>query len=66
MDCPLRAPTDPCPHHIYNLGTSMISKALSGIRNTAISTATFLEAWKHAADNVLLKKTLADPTELAY
>ena len=47
------------------MDTSPISKALAHIMNTSIATTTFPGDWKHTEVNVLLKKPLSDPSQLA-
>ena len=57
-------PTDPCPHHVFNLGRSTISTALTTIINASIETAAFLNEWKHAEVSALKKKPSDDPHKL--
>ncbi|KAJ1213667.1 hypothetical protein NDU88_001299 [Pleurodeles waltl] len=58
------APSDPCPHFIFNKADDIIAPHLQAIINSSFSSATFPECWKHAEVNPLLKKPTADPSDL--
>ncbi|KAJ1184992.1 hypothetical protein NDU88_001788 [Pleurodeles waltl] len=58
------APSDPCPHHIFNKADAIIAPYLQSIINRSLATATFPKSWKHAEVNALLKKPTADPNDL--
>ncbi|KAJ1185435.1 hypothetical protein NDU88_002227 [Pleurodeles waltl] len=58
------APSDPCPHFIFNKADDIIAPHLQTIINSSFSSATFPESWKHAEVNALLKKPTADPSDL--
>ncbi|KAJ1168675.1 hypothetical protein NDU88_000592 [Pleurodeles waltl] len=58
------APSDPCPHFIFNKAGDIIALHLQTVINSSFSSATFPECWKHAEVNALLKKSTADPSDL--
>ncbi|KAJ1110543.1 hypothetical protein NDU88_007894 [Pleurodeles waltl] len=58
------APSDPCPHFIFNKADNIIAPHLQTVINSSFSSATFPEFWKHAEVNALLKKPTADPSDL--
>ncbi|KAJ1124555.1 hypothetical protein NDU88_003006 [Pleurodeles waltl] len=58
------APSDPCPHFIFNKADDIIASHLQTIINSSFASATFPESWKHAEVNALLKKPTADPSDL--
>ncbi|KAJ1128067.1 hypothetical protein NDU88_006454 [Pleurodeles waltl] len=58
------APSDPCPHFIFNKADNIIAPHLQTIIHSSFASATFPESWKHAEVNALLKKPTADPRDL--
>ncbi|KAJ1178195.1 hypothetical protein NDU88_003442 [Pleurodeles waltl] len=58
------APSDPCPHFIFNKADDIIAPHLQTIINSSFASATFPESWKHTEVNTLLKKPTADPSDL--
>ncbi|KAJ1107367.1 hypothetical protein NDU88_004758 [Pleurodeles waltl] len=58
------SPSDPCPHHVYNKADSTIAPQLRKIINLSFDIATFLDSWKHADIQALLKKPKADLNDL--
>ncbi|KAJ1101581.1 hypothetical protein NDU88_006647 [Pleurodeles waltl] len=50
------APSDPCPHFIFNKADNIIALHLQTFINSSFASATFPESWKHAEVNALLKK----------
>ena len=58
------ATTDPCNHHILNIGNNRICAELSTLFNSSLTTVTLTEYWKHAEVKPLLKKPSADPSKL--
>ncbi|KAJ1108656.1 hypothetical protein NDU88_006032 [Pleurodeles waltl] len=55
---------DPCPHHIFNRAADIIAPKLHLTINRSLADASFPDDWKHTEINPLLKKLLADPTDL--
>ncbi|KAJ1120807.1 hypothetical protein NDU88_008956 [Pleurodeles waltl] len=49
------APSDPCPHFIFNKADDIIAPHLQTIINSSFSSVTFPECWKHAEVNALLR-----------
>ncbi|KAJ1212840.1 hypothetical protein NDU88_000484 [Pleurodeles waltl] len=46
------APSDPCPHFIFNKADNIIAPHLRTIINSSFSSATFPKSWKHADSSV--------------
>ena len=54
----------PFPHQVFVMGLQCTSSGFTPILNASTTTATYLDAWKHATVLPLLKKRSADPTML--
>lgn len=57
--------TEPCPHHIYNLGGTLIRSHLTTIIYASTLSRTFLDSLKYAENTDILKKPKADPKGLS-